>query len=134
MESAGAEHFSTGVQNAKIAGVDPYRLQGMKAVLFDEDEDDFMSPREKNLLSSKSLITGSVRESGLNERFDSAKKLKSGKEKLVYSLLSETTSPLSSPKKAPLKSQLLKTASYLGPEKGKNCWGARFFHSECQDY
>ena len=108
--------FSTSIQTAKVSGVNPERVQGMKALLFDY-EDDFLSPREKNLLANRSLIGSGVRESKLKQRFDVRKKVGGEVENLDYSSFPEAYRPTHSPSKAMKRTKLLKS-TFLSEEIG----------------
>lgn len=108
--------LSSSIQTAKLSGVNPERLQGMKALLFD-DEEDFMSPREKSLLANKSLIADGVRETHLKQRFDLRKKKEADLKSLEYSLLSESISSSQSPNKIQKRSRLLKS-TFVSEDRG----------------
>lgn len=101
--------FSSSIQNAKISGVNPERLQGMKALLFD-DEEDFLSPKEKSILANRSLIADGIREAQLKQRFDTRKQSGYELRSLEYSLPSETRLTPQSPSKVMKRSKLLKSA------------------------
>ena len=107
--------FSSSIQTAKIAGVNPERVQGMKSLLF-SDDDDFLSPREKGLLANRSLIGDGVRETKLKQRFDMQSKFGHELENLEYSFLSEALSTTQSPSKAMKKTKLFKSA-FVSEEK-----------------
>ncbi|XP_065058419.1 nuclear pore complex protein Nup98-Nup96-like [Rhopilema esculentum] len=111
--------FSTSIQTAKISGVDPQRLQGMKALLFGDDDDagDFLSPREKSLLANKSIISAGVREAQLIERFDQTNG-RVDKSNSTISLFSERLPRADSPMTVTRRTKLLKT-SHLDEEEGK---------------
>lgn len=98
--------------------MDPQRLQGMKALLFDDEEDEFLSPREKTLLGNKSLISASLRQSELRDRFQSPKIPQDGGERLERSLLFETIPAIASPSGTARKTKLLKTF-VMAEEQGK---------------
>ena len=113
--------FSASIQSAKIAGLNSERVQGMKALLFDSDED-FLSPREKSLLANRSLIADGIREIHLKQRFDVRKKIGNEGDNLEYSLLSETLSPTQNLNKVPKRTKLLKS-KFGSDERGKWCCG-----------
>ena len=109
------ESFPTSIQSAKISGVNPERVQGMKALLFDYD-DEFLSPREKNL-ANRSLIGDGVRETILKQRFDTQRKVVSEMEDMEHSVLSQPFSITQSPGTVPKRLKLLKS-TFVSEEKG----------------
>lgn len=81
----------------------------MKALLFD-DEEDFLSPKEKSILANRSLIADGIREAQLKQRFDTRKQSGYELRSLEYSLPSETRLTPQSPSKVMKRSKLLKSA------------------------
>jgi len=108
------ESFPTSIQSAKISGVNPERVQGMKALLFDYD-DEVLSPREKSL-ANRSLIGDGVRETILHQRFNMQRKVVGEIEDLEHSLLSQSFSMTQSPGTVPKRLKLLKS-TFVSEEK-----------------